>query len=123
LIANDNQWVKLIPNTKADSLAGLTPAAVSGTLTVPVGRVRKMKMGPEYVSGLHLRRSAALGSCGAAAPDAAHTAGEIETFFLLLMKACPGPRTVSGRGLCCSSLSLFSVNSVPSVAKAFHANN
>ncbi|MDD2501229.1 MAG: aspartate-semialdehyde dehydrogenase [Geobacter sp.] len=49
LIANDNQWVKLIPNNKADSLAGLTPAAVSGTLTVPVGRVRKMKMGPEYV--------------------------------------------------------------------------
>ncbi|OGT98789.1 MAG: aspartate-semialdehyde dehydrogenase [Geobacteraceae bacterium GWB2_52_12] len=50
LIKNDNQWVKLIPNTKAESLAGLTPAAVSGTLTVPIGRVRKMKMGPEYVS-------------------------------------------------------------------------
>ena len=49
LIANDNQWVKLIPNTKAESLAGLTPAAVSGTLTVPVGRVRKMKMGPHYL--------------------------------------------------------------------------
>jgi aspartate-semialdehyde dehydrogenase len=49
LIANDNQWVKLIPNTKAETLAGLTPAAVSGTLTVPVGRVRKMKLGPQYV--------------------------------------------------------------------------
>jgi aspartate-semialdehyde dehydrogenase len=49
IIANDNQWVKLIPNTKADTLAGLTPAAVSGLLTVPVGRVRKMKMGPQYV--------------------------------------------------------------------------
>lgn len=49
LIANDNQWVKLVPNTKADSLAQLTPAAVSGTLTVPVGRVRKMKMGPQYL--------------------------------------------------------------------------
>jgi aspartate-semialdehyde dehydrogenase len=49
LIANDNQWAKLIPNTKAESLAGLTPAAVSGSLTVPVGRVRKMKMGPQYV--------------------------------------------------------------------------
>ena len=49
LIKNDNQWVKLIPNTKAETLAGLTPAAVSGTLTVPVGRVRKMKMGPQYV--------------------------------------------------------------------------
>lgn len=50
LIKNDNQWVKLIPNNKADSLAGLTPAAVSGTLTVPVGRLRKMKMGPQYLS-------------------------------------------------------------------------
>ncbi len=50
LIANHNPWVKLIANNKADSLAGLTPTAVSGTLTVPVGRVRKMKMGPQYVS-------------------------------------------------------------------------
>jgi aspartate-semialdehyde dehydrogenase len=50
LIRNDNQWVKLIPNTKAETLAGLTPAAVSGTLTVPVGRLRKMKMGPQYLS-------------------------------------------------------------------------
>ena len=49
LIANDNQWVKLIPNKKAETLAGLTPAAVSGTLTVPIGRVRKMKMGPQYL--------------------------------------------------------------------------
>jgi aspartate-semialdehyde dehydrogenase len=50
LIRNDNQWVKLVPNTKADSLAQLTPAAVSGTLSVPIGRVRKMKMGPQYLS-------------------------------------------------------------------------
>jgi aspartate-semialdehyde dehydrogenase len=49
LIANDNQWVKFVPNTKADTLAQLTPAAVSGTLTVPIGRVRKMKMGPHYL--------------------------------------------------------------------------
>jgi len=50
IIAEANPWVKLIPNTKAASLEGLTPAAVSGTLSVPVGRVRKMKMGPEYLS-------------------------------------------------------------------------
>jgi aspartate-semialdehyde dehydrogenase len=49
LIANDNEWVKFVPNTKAETLASLTPAAVSGLLTVPVGRVRKMKMGPQYV--------------------------------------------------------------------------
>lgn len=50
LIKNDNQWVKFVPNTKAESLANLTPAAVSGSLTVPIGRVRKMKMGPQYLS-------------------------------------------------------------------------
>jgi aspartate-semialdehyde dehydrogenase len=50
LIANDNQWVKLIPNTKADSVTQLTPTAVSGLLTVPIGRLRKMKMGPQYLS-------------------------------------------------------------------------
>lgn len=49
LIKNDNQWVKFVPNTKAETLADLTPAAVSGLLTVPIGRVRKMKMGPQYV--------------------------------------------------------------------------
>ena len=50
LISQSNEWVKVVPNTKADSLAQLTPAAVSGTLTVPIGRLRKMKMGPEYLS-------------------------------------------------------------------------
>ena len=50
LIANDNQWVKLIANTKATSVSELTPAAVSGRLDVPIGRVRKMKMGPQYLS-------------------------------------------------------------------------
>jgi aspartate-semialdehyde dehydrogenase len=50
LISEDNQWVRLIPNTKADTLNWLTPAAVSGTLAVPIGRLRKMKMGPHYLS-------------------------------------------------------------------------
>lgn len=50
MLAEDNAWVKLIPNTKTASLTELTPAAVSGTLAIPVGRVRKMKMGPEYIS-------------------------------------------------------------------------
>jgi len=50
LIKNDNQWVKLVPNNKADTLEQLTPAAIAGTLTVPIGRLHKMKMGPEYVT-------------------------------------------------------------------------
>ncbi|GFO54291.1 aspartate-semialdehyde dehydrogenase [Geomonas sp. Red276] len=50
MIKNDNQWVKYVPNNKPDTLAQLTPTAVSGSLTVPVGRLHKMKMGPEYVT-------------------------------------------------------------------------
>ncbi|HMB16275.1 MAG TPA: aspartate-semialdehyde dehydrogenase [Pelovirga sp.] len=50
LIAQSNEWAKVVPNTKADSLAQLTPAAVSGTLGIPIGRLRKMKMGPQYLS-------------------------------------------------------------------------
>ncbi len=49
VIASDNAWVKLIPNTKADSIRALTPVAVTGTLSIPVGRVRKLAMGPEYL--------------------------------------------------------------------------
>mgnify|MGYP001553711143 CR=1 FL=1 len=45
-----NQWVDFVPNDKESTLARLSPAACSGTLTVPVGRVRKMKLGPEYLS-------------------------------------------------------------------------
>jgi aspartate-semialdehyde dehydrogenase len=50
IIASNNQWVKLIPNTREASVHGLSPAAVTGSLTIPVGRVRKMSMGGEYLS-------------------------------------------------------------------------
>jgi aspartate-semialdehyde dehydrogenase len=50
IIKNGNQWVKLVQNDKAITLKELTPAAVNGTLTVPIGRLRKMLMGPEYVT-------------------------------------------------------------------------
>src|SRR4051812_17850584 len=49
LIANDNQWVKVVPNTREATLQGLTPVAVTGTLGIPVGRLRKLAMGPEYL--------------------------------------------------------------------------
>jgi aspartate-semialdehyde dehydrogenase len=49
LIAGDNAWAKLVPNTREDSVRDLTPVAVTGTLNIPVGRVRKLAMGPEYV--------------------------------------------------------------------------
>ncbi|WP_309624086.1 aspartate-semialdehyde dehydrogenase, partial [Methylibium sp.] len=49
LIAGDNDWVKLVPNTRESTLTDLTPVAVSGTMTIPVGRVRKLAMGPQYL--------------------------------------------------------------------------
>ena len=49
MIAADNQWVKVVPNTREATLKDLTPVAVTGTMTIPVGRIRKLAMGPEYV--------------------------------------------------------------------------
>ncbi|HLV21758.1 MAG TPA: aspartate-semialdehyde dehydrogenase [Polyangiaceae bacterium] len=49
-IAESNPWVRVIPNDKQATLDELSPAAVSGTLNVHVGRLRKMRLGPEYVT-------------------------------------------------------------------------
>lgn len=49
MIAADNPWVKVIPNTREATLQGLTPVAVTGELNIPVGRLRKLAMGPEYL--------------------------------------------------------------------------
>ena len=49
LIAADNAWVKVVPNTKEATIKDLTPVAVTGTMTIPVGRIRKLAMGPDYV--------------------------------------------------------------------------
>jgi aspartate-semialdehyde dehydrogenase len=50
MLREAHEWVKLVPNERTATIKDLTPAAVSGTLTVPVGRLRKMLMGPEYVA-------------------------------------------------------------------------
>ncbi|WP_455198108.1 aspartate-semialdehyde dehydrogenase [Kaarinaea lacus] len=50
IIASHNDWVKVVPNDRDVTMTDLTPAAVTGTLTVPVGRMRKLTMGPEYLS-------------------------------------------------------------------------
>ncbi|MEJ7806395.1 MAG: aspartate-semialdehyde dehydrogenase, partial [Telluria sp.] len=50
IIAANNQWVKVVPNTRDASVRDLSPAAVTGSLTIPVGRLRKMSMGGEYLS-------------------------------------------------------------------------
>ena len=49
MIANDNPWVKLVPNTREASVRALTPVAVTGTMDIPVGRLRKMALGPQYL--------------------------------------------------------------------------
>ncbi len=49
LIAADNAWVKVVPNTREATIQHLTPVAVTGTMTIPVGRLRKLAMGPDYL--------------------------------------------------------------------------
>ena len=50
MLAEANDWVKVVPNRRDESLAELTPAAVSGKLSVPVGRLRKLPMGDDYLT-------------------------------------------------------------------------
>jgi aspartate-semialdehyde dehydrogenase len=50
IIAGANDWVKVVPNIKEETLKYLTPAAVTGKLDVPVGRIRKLNIGPEYLT-------------------------------------------------------------------------
>ena len=50
ILAEHNAWVKVIPNDRDATMQELTPAKVTGTLSIPVGRIRKLTMGPEYIS-------------------------------------------------------------------------
>jgi len=49
MIAADNAWVKVVPNNREATIKDLTPVAVTGTMTIPVGRIRTLAMGPEYI--------------------------------------------------------------------------
>ena len=50
MIKESNRWVKVVPNHRDITMQELTPAATSGTMTIPVGRLRKMNLGPEYLN-------------------------------------------------------------------------
>jgi aspartate-semialdehyde dehydrogenase len=50
MVATANPWVRVVPNERAATVRQLSPAAVTGTLDVPVGRLRKMSMGGEFLS-------------------------------------------------------------------------
>ena len=48
MITNDNEWVNFVPNEREATEKNLTAASVAGTMTIPVGRMRKLAMGPQY---------------------------------------------------------------------------
>lgn len=50
MVRDANDWVSLVPNYREETMSRLTPAAVTGKLDIPVGRIRKLNMGPEYLS-------------------------------------------------------------------------
>jgi len=50
LLAAGNPWVRIVPNNKDATIRALSPAAVSGKLDIPIGRLRKLSMGGEYLS-------------------------------------------------------------------------
>jgi aspartate-semialdehyde dehydrogenase len=50
MLAEANEWAKIIPNEREASVRELTPAAVTGQLNIPVGRLRKLNMGEDYLS-------------------------------------------------------------------------
>ena len=72
-----NPWAKVVPNTREDSVRDLTPAAVSGSLTVPVGRLRKLGMGGEYLSAFTGRGPVVVGGCRTVASHVAYHSGVI----------------------------------------------
>jgi aspartate semialdehyde dehydrogenase (EC 1.2.1.11) len=49
MIAADNDWVQVVPNEREATMQQLTPVAVTGTMQIPVGRLRKLAMGPDYL--------------------------------------------------------------------------
>jgi aspartate-semialdehyde dehydrogenase len=50
MIAADNPWAKVVPNERDATMKQLTPVAVTGTMDIPVGRIRKLAMGPQHVA-------------------------------------------------------------------------
>jgi aspartate-semialdehyde dehydrogenase len=50
IIAEDNEWVDVVPNEKEATLKKLTPAAITGTLKVPIGRIHKMNLGEDFLT-------------------------------------------------------------------------
>jgi len=54
ILSNDNEWVSIVPNEKSESLKKLTPLSITGTLKIPVGRIRKLSLGEKYLSAFSI---------------------------------------------------------------------
>jgi aspartate-semialdehyde dehydrogenase len=50
IIRGSNEWVRVVNNTKEETVKQLTPSAITGTLTVPIGRIHKLNIGPDYMT-------------------------------------------------------------------------
>jgi len=72
IIAEDNQWAQVVPNTKDATMEGLTPVAASGSLNIPVGRIRKLAMGPQYISAFTVGDQLLWGAAGGLADQVVH---------------------------------------------------
>ena len=78
MLAAGNEWVRVVPNTSEESVRRLTPAAVTGSLEVPIGRLRKLAMGGEYLGAFTVGDQLLW---GAAEPLAAHGADTARTLI------------------------------------------
>ena len=74
MLAKGNPWVKVVPNKREETLKRLTPVAVTGTLEVPIGRLRKLRMGGEYLSAFTVGDQLLWGAAEPLAPDARYPA-------------------------------------------------
>ena len=86
VIASANDWVKIIPNTRENTVKYLSPAAVTGKLEIPVGRIRKMNIGSEYLNPFHCRGPAFVGSGRADPENAEHRSSTpfVDTYMHIL---------------------------------------
>ena len=74
LLAGAHEWAQVVPNEKEATLRELTPTAMTGTLRTPIGRLRKMSMGPEYLSAFTVGDQLLWGAAEPLRRDAPHPA-------------------------------------------------
>lgn len=77
ILKSHNPWAKVVPNTREDSVRDLTPAAVSGSLTVPVGRLAQARHGRRISFRFHGRGPVVVGGCRTVASHVAYHSGVI----------------------------------------------